>query len=99
MRTHYRRRRDELAHTLASAHSAIRLAGISAGLHATIHLPEHQLSEQQIRTRAARASIALHLLGSYWQTPPQPRPQAIIVGYGTPPATPTSQHCKNSPSY
>jgi GntR family transcriptional regulator / MocR family aminotransferase len=84
MRTHYRRRRDELAHTLASAHPAIRLAGISAGLHATIYLPEHQLSEQQIQTRAARASIALHLLGSYWHTPPQRRPQAIIVGYGTP---------------
>jgi GntR family transcriptional regulator / MocR family aminotransferase len=84
MRAHYRRRRDELAQTLASSHPAIRLAGISAGLHATIYLPEHELSEQQIRTGAARASVALGLLGSYWHNPPQPRPQAVIVGYATP---------------
>lgn len=84
MRARYRRRRDELARTLAGAHPAIQLAGISAGLHATIYLPEHQLSEQQIQARAARASIALRTLGSYWHNPPQPRPQAIIVGYATP---------------
>ncbi len=84
MRARYRRRRDELGQALASTHPAIRLAGISAGLHATIYLPEHQPSEQQIRTRAARASIALHTLGSYWHNPPQPRPQAIIIGYATP---------------
>ena len=84
MRARYRRRRDELAQTLAGANPAIRLAGISAGLHATIYLPEGGLSEQQIRTSAARASIALHVLGSYWHNPPKERPQAIIVGYATP---------------
>jgi GntR family transcriptional regulator/MocR family aminotransferase len=84
MRTRYRRRRDALAQTLASAHPAIRLEGISAGLHALIYLPEHEASEQQIQTRAVRAAIALHTLGSYWQNPPQPRPQAIIIGYANP---------------
>jgi GntR family transcriptional regulator/MocR family aminotransferase len=86
MRAHYRRRRDELAQALASAHPAIRLAGISAGLHARVYLPERELSEQQIRTRAARASIALHTLGSYWHNPSEPRPQAVIVDYATPPS-------------
>jgi GntR family transcriptional regulator / MocR family aminotransferase len=84
MRARYRRRRDELAQALASTNPAIRLTGISAGLHATIYLPEHELSEQHIGTRAARASVALHVLGSYWHNPPQPRPQAVIVGYATP---------------
>jgi GntR family transcriptional regulator / MocR family aminotransferase len=84
MRTRYRRRRDELAHALATANPAIQLAGISAGLHATIYLPEHEFSEQQIRVSAARASVALHVLGDYWHDPRQPRPQAIIVGYATP---------------
>jgi GntR family transcriptional regulator / MocR family aminotransferase len=84
MRIHYRRRRDELARTLAATHPAIRLAGISAGLHATIYLPEPGLTEQQILAQAARASIALHLLGTYWHNHPQPSPEAIIVGYATP---------------
>ena len=84
MRVHYRRRRDELTQILATTHPAIRLTGISAGLHATIYLPEPGLSEYQVFARAARASIGLHLLGTYRHNPPQPRPQAIIVGYGTP---------------
>ena len=84
MRTRYRSRRDELAQALASAHPAIQMAGISAGLHATIYLPEPEQSETQLLARAERAAIALHALGSYWHNPPRPRPPAIIVGYATP---------------
>jgi GntR family transcriptional regulator / MocR family aminotransferase len=84
MRGLYRRRRDELAHALAAADPAIRLAGIAAGLHATIYLPGPGPSEEQAGARAARAGIALDTLGRYWHDPPRPRRQAIIVGYATP---------------
>jgi GntR family transcriptional regulator/MocR family aminotransferase len=84
MRGIYRRRRDELVHTLARTRPGLRLAGISAGLHAMAYLPEHGPSERQIRSRAAQLSLALHTLSGYWHTPAQPAPQAIIIGYATP---------------
>jgi GntR family transcriptional regulator/MocR family aminotransferase len=84
MRGIYRRRRDELVDTLARAHPGLRLAGISAGLHAMAYLPEHGPSERQVRSRAAQLSLALHTLSGYWHTPAQPAPQAIIIGYATP---------------
>jgi GntR family transcriptional regulator/MocR family aminotransferase len=74
MRTQYRRRRDELASTLAASLPQLGLAGISAGLHALIYLPGHGPTEEQIQSRAARLSVAIHTLGA----------QAIIVGYATP---------------
>ena len=84
MRGIYGRRRDELVHALACTRPGLRLTGISAGLHAVAYLPEHGLSERQVRSRAARHSLALHILSSYWHHPPQPAPQAIIIGYATP---------------
>jgi GntR family transcriptional regulator / MocR family aminotransferase len=84
MRERYRRRRDELAQALASAVPGLRLAGISAGLHATIFMPPGGPTEQQVKARALRASVALETLGSYWRTAPRPCPQAIIIGYATP---------------
>jgi GntR family transcriptional regulator / MocR family aminotransferase len=84
MRASYRRRRDELAQALAASRPDLRLAGISAGLHAVIYLPERGPSEHQVQTRAARLSIGLHNLASYWHDPPEPCPQAIIIGYATP---------------
>ncbi len=88
MRTVYRRRRDELAREIA-AHQArpglagIGLAGIAAGLHAVIYLPEHCGTADRLRDRAARNSIALDALTGYWVRPPEPCPQAIVVGFGT----------------
>ena len=84
MRTQYRRRRDELASTLAASLPQLGLAGISAGLHALIYLPGHGPTEEQIQSRAARLSVAIHTLGAHWQQPPDPSPQAIIVGDATP---------------
>lgn len=84
MRSIYRRRRDDLAQALARNHAGPDLAGISAGLHALARLPQHGPTEQQIRSRAARRSIALHTLGHYWHNPPEPAPQAVIIGYATP---------------
>jgi len=84
MRGIYHRRRDELVHALARTHPGLRLTGISAGLHALAYLPEHGPSERQVRSRAARHSLALRTLSSFWHQPPQPAPQAIIIGYATP---------------
>ena len=84
MRGIYRRRRDDLTQALAGSPAGLQLAGISAGLHALARLPQHGPTEEQIRSRAARHSIALHTLGCYWHNPPQPAPQAIIIGYATP---------------
>ena len=53
-------------------------------MHALIYLPSHGPSEHQVRSQAARGSIALHTLGPYWHNLTTSSPQAIIVGYGTP---------------
>jgi GntR family transcriptional regulator / MocR family aminotransferase len=84
MRGIYRRRRDDLAQALARSQVGLRLTGISAGLHVLARLPEDGPTEKQIRSRAARRSIALHTLGRYWHNPPQPAPQALVIGYATP---------------
>ena len=54
MRTVYHRRRDDLEQALADKHPDLRLAGISAGMHALIYLPSHGPSEDQVRSQAAR---------------------------------------------
>ena len=84
MRTVYHRRRDDLEQAIADKCPDLRLAGMSAGMHALIYLPRHGPSEHQMLSRAAKQSIALHTLGRYWHNPPPSGPQAIIVGYGTP---------------
>jgi GntR family transcriptional regulator / MocR family aminotransferase len=85
MRSIYRRRRDELAHILADDLPHLHLAGISAGLHAVIYLPKNGPTEHEIEARAAKLSVALHTLGSYyWHEPLENRSQAVIVGYATP---------------
>jgi GntR family transcriptional regulator/MocR family aminotransferase len=84
MRTVYHRRRDDLEQAIAGQRPDLRLAGISAGMHALIYLPSQGPSEDQLLSLAARGSIALHTLGPYWHTLTASSPQAIIVGYGTP---------------
>jgi GntR family transcriptional regulator / MocR family aminotransferase len=84
MRGTYRRRRDDLAQALAGPAAGLRLAGISAGLHALVYLPEHGPAEEQLQARAVRQSVALHTLGPCWHDPREPRPQAVIIGYAAP---------------
>jgi GntR family transcriptional regulator/MocR family aminotransferase len=84
MRASYRRRLDDLRNALAASRPDLHLAGISAGLHVLIYLPERGPSEQQIQTRAAKLSIGLHTLASYWHSPPEAGAKAIIIGYATP---------------
>lgn len=84
MRASYRHRRDDLRQTLAANRPDLHLAGISAGLHALIYLPDHGPSEHEIQTRAARLSIGFHTLASYWHSPAESCSKAIIIGYATP---------------
>jgi GntR family transcriptional regulator / MocR family aminotransferase len=84
MRASYRHRRDELAQTLQSSLPHLRLAGTTAGLHALIYLPGNGPAEKQLQVQAARHSVALHTLASYWLHPPAPCPQAVIIGYASP---------------
>ena len=84
MRTRYRRRRDALAQVVSESRPDLRLAGIAAGLHAVLHMPEGKPAEDYIQAQAAERSIALHTLGEYWQVPPRPASTAIIIGYAAP---------------
>jgi len=90
MRTSYRRRRDELARAIAAHPSDLRLAGIAAGLHAVLYLPwpatpgRKAGTAERLRSSAARNSVALEMLASYWRHPPEPSPPAIVLGFGTP---------------
>jgi GntR family transcriptional regulator / MocR family aminotransferase len=84
MRTRYRRRRDELTQAIGGIRPDLRLAGISAGLHALVYLPGRRPSEREIEARAAASSVGLHTLAAYWQVPPEPCPRAVVIGYATP---------------
>jgi GntR family transcriptional regulator / MocR family aminotransferase len=86
MRATYRRRRDELKYAIAASGLPVQLAGAAAGLHALAYLPEGGPSEDQVSSRTAKLSIALHTLSGYWHNPPRPRPHAVIIGYASPPS-------------
>jgi GntR family transcriptional regulator / MocR family aminotransferase len=79
-RTTYRRRRDLLAQALAPR---LQLAGISAGLHAVVYLSGNEPAGQ-LRSRAARQSIAVGTLEDYWHDPSARSSPALVIGYATP---------------
>ncbi|NMM85925.1 GntR family transcriptional regulator [Rhodococcus sp. SRB_17] len=83
MRTSYRRRRDQLVDTLEHRLPEVRIAGISAGLHAVIQLPRG--TEGAILS-AARG-LGLDLVGmSTFRHPDSAYTgtDGIVVGYSTP---------------
>jgi GntR family transcriptional regulator/MocR family aminotransferase len=87
-RLRYRRRRDLLVERLGRG--PFEVTGIAAGLHATIRLPSSGPGEAALLDRAAAAGLMVESLGTHWHAGPGPlrnpdRPQALIVGYGTPP--------------
>jgi GntR family transcriptional regulator/MocR family aminotransferase len=75
MRIAYRRRRDRLVSAVP------RLGGIDAGLHAVVELNE---DEHSVVDRARRADLIVEGLDAY-RFAAEPRPPALVVGYGTPP--------------
>ncbi|MDQ0992604.1 PLP-dependent aminotransferase family protein [Streptomyces sp. V3I7] len=83
-RLRYRRRRDALVAALAARAPEVRVTGIAAGLHAVLRLP--QGSEPPVVQAAAWQGLALHGLSFYRHEQARAeRPDALVVGYGTPP--------------
>jgi GntR family transcriptional regulator / MocR family aminotransferase len=80
----YRRRRDQLIAAIGREVPGAGLTGISAGLHALLHLPPGH-SEEQVFASAARRGLAVGGLADY-ATPGAEHPPALVVGYAGPPA-------------
>jgi GntR family transcriptional regulator/MocR family aminotransferase len=80
----YRRRRDQLITTIGRQVPGAELTGISAGLHALLHLPAGH-TEDQVSAIAARRGLAVGGLAGY-TTPGAEHPPALVVGYAGPPA-------------
>ncbi|WP_225849224.1 PLP-dependent aminotransferase family protein [Streptomyces sp. HPF1205] len=86
MRQRYRRRRDQLAATLAGHAPHITLSGVAAGLHAVLHLPPG--TETATLKAAAACNIALDPLSDYRHPLAPPASAAsdgLVVGYAAPP--------------
>ncbi|MFF7732709.1 aminotransferase class I/II-fold pyridoxal phosphate-dependent enzyme [Streptomyces sp. NPDC007984] len=83
-RLRYRRRRDALVAAVAARAPQARVTGIAAGLHVLLRLPPG--TEQSVVQAAHWRGLALHGLARYSNpdAPAEP-PDALVVGYGTPP--------------
>ncbi len=79
----YRQRRDRLVAALAREVPGVHVAGIAAGLHALVLLPDGQ-QEDDVVARAARRGVALQGLSEF-SAADQQRGAALVVGYATPP--------------
>ncbi|MEU1499206.1 PLP-dependent aminotransferase family protein [Streptomyces sp. NPDC005732] len=83
-RLRYRRRRDALVAEVATRAPEVRATGIAAGLHVVLRLPPG--TERAALRAAAWHGLAVHGLDRYrhpdWT---EPRTDALVVGYGTPP--------------
>jgi GntR family transcriptional regulator/MocR family aminotransferase len=83
-RLHYRRRRDALVAELARRAPQVHATGIAAGLHVVLRLPPG--TEQAALRAAAWQGLAVHGLHRYRHPEATvERPDALVVGYGTPP--------------
>ena len=79
MRTRYRRRRDLLVGALADSLPEATVRGISAGLHATVELPDHY-DEHAILQEAHARRIDLTTMRDFWLEPGSGRP-TLLLGY------------------
>ncbi|MFE9688195.1 PLP-dependent aminotransferase family protein [Micromonospora sp. NPDC005806] len=82
VRRRYRQRRDLL---LARLGGSSALGGISAGLHATVHLPPGGPSEAEVLATAAARGLALGGLAAHRHRPAG-GPPGLVVGYARPPS-------------
>jgi GntR family transcriptional regulator/MocR family aminotransferase len=80
----YRRRRDQVVALVRERAPRVRVTGIAAGMHAVLELPAGW-DEEDIVRGADRRGLALDGLGEFSAGDP-PRPPALVIGYGTPPA-------------
>ncbi len=83
-RLRYQRRRDRLIAALGRVLPEPRVTGVAAGLHAVLHLPPG-VGEDEVVAAAAARGLALEGMRSY-RTPGADHPEALVIGYGTPPA-------------
>ena len=79
MRLVYRDRRDALVEALAGHIPEARVGGISAGLHATVELPDG-FDERAIIAAAARRGVALEAMGGHRFA--VEGPPTLLLGYG-----------------
>lgn len=83
-RLRYRRRRDALVRALAEEAPHLEVTGIAAGLHVLLRLPPG--TEQSVVQAATWQGLAVHGLTFFrHETTPTPPPDALVIGYGTPP--------------
>jgi GntR family transcriptional regulator/MocR family aminotransferase len=80
MRASYRARRDALIASLAEELPEARVSGISAGLHATVRLPDSD-DEAAIVEEARRRRIEVGPMAENWADP-SGRPPTLLLGYG-----------------
>ena len=85
MRTVYRRRRDVLVRRLAPFAPAVRVGGLSAGLHVPLLLPDG--AEHELLRRASEAGVGIAGL-SRLRHPAAgldiAQPDGVVVNFGTP---------------
>jgi GntR family transcriptional regulator / MocR family aminotransferase len=86
MRTEYRHRRELLIEQLAARVPRARVAGVAAGLQATIWLPPGTDPENVI-AHGLRRGLEFSSLAEYAAEPARPHPPAIVLGYGASPAS------------
>jgi GntR family transcriptional regulator/MocR family aminotransferase len=83
MRLRYRRRRDHLVGALSPFD--IGISGLDAGIHVLLTLPDG--AEHEVLQRAGEAGVAvqgLSIMRHPLAGPPTPRPDGLIIGFGTP---------------
>ena len=85
MRQRYRRRRDALLDLLRARAPGVRARGIAAGLHVVLDLAPAGLGEDEVVARAAERSLGLMALRPFWQAPPGPGSDGVVVGYAAAP--------------
>jgi GntR family transcriptional regulator/MocR family aminotransferase len=83
-RLRYQRRRDRLIAALAQALPDPRVTGVAAGMHAVLHLPPGMGEAETVAAAAARG-LVLDGMRDY-RMPGMDYPEALVIGYGTPPA-------------
>lgn len=85
MRLRYRARRDALVAALVERAPALHVSGIAAGLQATVELPPDGPSAAEVCAVALEHDVALHALSDHHWYGGSATPEAVVVGYGTPP--------------
>ena len=82
LRLRHRQRRDAAVAASANHLPGGRVAGIAAGLHLVVRLPEH-LDDAALAAQARAAGIAVQPLSAYRFAP---GPPGLVIGYGPHPA-------------